>query len=205
MVATTNSTGSLRAMASRNIRSVPASTPVLAPTVRSAPSAAAMPAMASPWKSRKPGVSRRLILVSFHSAYAQPSEIEYLRSVSSGAVSVSVLPSFIEPCRLLVPETKARASTSVVLPLEPCPTTAMFRMASLLYSFMNSPRTERGIERDTRGLWRQVGEKHDGAANLGRPVRPLPGNSLTRQGSSGVLRIQSEPIRFAEGGEQRLA
>src|SRR5207302_7755709 len=38
------------------------------------------------------------------------------------------------PWRLLDPETKASASTRLVLPLAPCPTTAMLRISELLYS-----------------------------------------------------------------------
>ena len=74
--------------------------------------------------------------MSRHSAKAQPMEIEKPRSTSSGEVTVKAVPSFTCPCRLLLPDTNARASTSVVLPLAPCPTTATFLIASLLYSFI---------------------------------------------------------------------
>src|SRR6185312_15810303 len=78
----------------------------------------------------------RLIFASIHSAYAQPRLIEYLRSISSGAKSVSAVPSRTDPWRLLDPETKASASTRVVFPLAPCPTTATLRISELLYSRM---------------------------------------------------------------------
>src|SRR5687768_2852328 len=42
----------------------------------------------------------------------------------------------MEPCRLLAPETKASASTRLVFPLAPCPTTATFRISELLYSLI---------------------------------------------------------------------
>src|SRR5687767_1771462 len=116
------------------MRVVPTSTPPVALTTTSAPSAACRPAVASPWKSEYPGVSRRLILVSIHSAWAHARLIEKPRPVSSGSKSVSAVPSFTVPCRLDDPDTKASASTSVVLPLAPCPTTAILRMSSLLYS-----------------------------------------------------------------------
>ncbi len=76
IIETTKSTGSFRFTASRNIRSVPTSTPAVALTTTSAPSAATSPAIASPAKSAYPGVSRRLIFAPFHSACAQPSEME---------------------------------------------------------------------------------------------------------------------------------
>src|SRR5512140_1073201 len=60
--------------------------------------------------------------------------MEKPRAVSSGSKSVRALPSRTFPCRLDAPDTKASASTSVVLPLAPCPTTAILRMSSLLYS-----------------------------------------------------------------------
>src|SRR5512146_3552645 len=138
IIDTTNITGSRRATASRNIRSVPTSTPDVAGTTTSAPSAAARPAIASPWKSRYPGVSRRLILVSCHSANAGPTLIEYPRSISSAAWSVSAVPSFTDPCRFELPDTKASASTKLVLPLAPCPTTAMLRISDPLYSLIAS-------------------------------------------------------------------
>src|SRR5262245_57598272 len=118
------------------MRSVPVSTPCVAGTTHSAPSAAASPAMASPWKSRNPGVSMRLILVSCHSANAHERLIEKPRSVSSGAKSVSAVPSFTDPCRFELPDTKASASTRLVFPLAPCPTTAMLRISDPLYSLI---------------------------------------------------------------------
>ena len=42
------------------------------------------------------------------------------------------------PLRLLDPDTKANASTSVVFPQAPCPTTATFRISSALYSFITA-------------------------------------------------------------------
>ena len=57
--------------------------------------------------------------------------MECWRAISSGEWSVRVVPSLMEPWRRLEPETKARASTSVVLPEEPWPTNATFRIASL--------------------------------------------------------------------------
>src|SRR6185437_12409136 len=57
-------------------------------------------------------------------------------SISSGAKSVSAVPSRTDPWRLLDPETKASASTKVVFPLAPCPTTATLRISELLYSRM---------------------------------------------------------------------
>jgi hypothetical protein len=46
------------------------------------------------------------------------------------------VPSFTEPWRLLDPDTKASASTRLVLPLAPCPTTAMFLISLPEYSRM---------------------------------------------------------------------
>src|SRR4051812_47313161 len=43
------------------------------------------------------------------------------------------------PCRLLDPDTKASASTRLVLPLAPCPTTAMLRIAAPRYSRIRVP------------------------------------------------------------------
>ena len=54
------------------MRSVPTSTPLTALITHSAPSAAESPASASPSKSSAPGVSMKLILLSIHSANAQP-------------------------------------------------------------------------------------------------------------------------------------
>ena len=63
--------------------SVPTSTPPVAETTTTAPSAAYTPASASPVKSRYPGVSIKLSLASFHSATASARLMEYLRSISS--------------------------------------------------------------------------------------------------------------------------
>src|SRR6185437_8180640 len=81
----------------------------------------------------------RLIFVSIHSAYAHPRLMEYLRSISSGAWSVSAVPSLIDPWRLLAPDTNASASTRVVLPQPPCPTTATLRISELVYSRIRVP------------------------------------------------------------------
>src|SRR3954463_14022068 len=143
IIVTTKSTGSPRETASWNMRSVPTSTPEVAVTTQRAPSAAASPAIASPWKSRNPGVSMRLIFVSAHSANAQPRLMEYPRSISSGAESVRVVPSPREPWRLLDPDTKASASTKLVLPLAPCPTTAMLRISDPRYSRISDLRFQR--------------------------------------------------------------
>jgi len=103
-------------------------------------------------------VSSRLILLSIHSACAQPRLMEYPRSSSSGAVSVRLLPSPMLPCRLLVPDTKARASTRLVLPLPPCPTTAMLRISDPRYSRIRLPRC--GKRRGATGLpWKCVGAR----------------------------------------------
>ena len=161
--------------------------------------------------------------MSFHSAHAQPSEMEYLRSISSGEVSVRVVPSLMEPWRLLVPETKARASTSVVLPLAPCPTTAMLRIASLRYSRMNPPHPCGDCRAWRRQpwasswalwtAWRLRLTVHStitpqNARRGGHRWPPLltafSGNCSTRTVLV-VFSFRSEPVRFAEGGEQRLA
>src|SRR5688500_2653883 len=95
-----------------------------------------------------------LILVSSHSACATPRWIEYFRSISSGLKSVSAVPSFTEPCRFVAPDTKASASTRLVLPLAPCPTTATFlmsapwnsRMRHLMPSLSETPDSGRGTQ-----------------------------------------------------------
>lgn len=70
-------------------------------------------------KSKKPGVSSRLILQSFHSTGATAVEIENLRRISSGSKSQTVLPSAILPTRSVAPEILSRLSTSEVLPSPP--------------------------------------------------------------------------------------
>src|SRR5689334_14038290 len=97
----------------------------------------------------------RLILVSCHSANAGPRLIEYPRSISSSEWSVRAVPSFTEPCRFELPDTKASASTKLVLPLAPCPTTAMLRISDPLYSLIAStPFSSEGLRQsaDARGV-----------------------------------------------------
>jgi hypothetical protein len=62
--------------------------------------------------------------------------IEYPRSVSSGVKSVSAVPSLTAPWRLLAPAANAMASTRLVFPLPPWPTTATFLISELPYSLM---------------------------------------------------------------------
>ena len=75
-------------------------------------------ASASPRKSSDPGVLMKLILLSIHSAFAHPNEMEYPRSISSGRWSVSAVPLRMVPCRWLERAAKQSASTRLVLPRE---------------------------------------------------------------------------------------
>ena len=217
IVATTNSTGSLRAIASRNIRSVPASTPVLAPTARSAPSAAASPAMASPWKSRNPGVSRRLIFVSFHSAYAQPERDRVLalgflgggvgerRAVLDGAVSLAGPGDEGEG----VDEggLAARAVSDDGDVADGFAAVFAHEFSWLLSGPWRVAQRARQVGQSTSGrtTCRLPSGTHKGAANVGRPFSPVDGQESDEDRLLVVFSVDGEPIRFAEGGEQRLA
>src|SRR4030042_648429 len=62
----------------------------------------------------------------------------------------------MRPCRLLEPATKARASTRLVLPLPPWPTTATFLIADVPYSFIGYPgwsAHETGVEYYPLSSW----------------------------------------------------
>ena len=109
--------------------SVVTSTPVTPLTTIAAESATRMAVLASIRKMPKPGVSSRLILQSFHSAYAIAAEIECLRSISSGSKSVTVVPSSMRPMRVVAPEVKSSCETSVVLPVSLWPASTTFRMS----------------------------------------------------------------------------
>src|ERR1051325_6764389 len=100
-----------------------------------AESAADSAARVSLIKMLYPGVSRRLILVFFHSATAMAVEIVILRWISSSSKSVIVLPSSTRVRRLVAPVVKSIPAVSVVLPESPWPTTPTFRMSLLSYTF----------------------------------------------------------------------
>jgi len=76
-----------------------------------------------------------LILWFLCSAQAIAAMIDICRSISSGVVSVMVLPSSILPIRVVAPVSKSIASASMVLPVSWCPTRAMFLILSGVNSF----------------------------------------------------------------------
>jgi hypothetical protein len=76
-----------------------------------------------------PGASSTLILVSFHSIGAIASETEICRRCSSGSWSETVLPSSTVPIRVSAPAVKSIASSSVVFPEPPWPTSKTLRMS----------------------------------------------------------------------------
>ena len=101
--------------------SVPTPGPALPVAMIKADSATRSAQFTSLSKSKKPGVSSRLILQPFHSTGATAVEIENLRLISSGSKSHTVLPSVIFPTRSVTPAILSRLSTSEVLPSPPCP------------------------------------------------------------------------------------
>ena len=98
----------------------------------SAVSTACMAESGSPMKSRYPGVSMRLSSLPSQEQWAMARSMELLRSFSSASKSKIEVPSSTEPARLVAPAACSRASASVVLPVEPWPTSAKLRMSSVL-------------------------------------------------------------------------
>jgi len=70
-----------------------------------------------------------LIFTPFHSTGAIASETEICLRCSSGSWSLTVLPSSTVPMRVIAPDVKSIASSSVVLPAPPCPTSNTLRMS----------------------------------------------------------------------------
>ena len=65
----------------------------------------------------------------FHSIGATESETEICRRCSSGSWSDTVLPSSTVPIRVIAPDANSIASSSVVLPEPPWPTSKTLRMS----------------------------------------------------------------------------
>ena len=80
-------------------------------------------------KSAYPGASRTLIFTPLHSTGAMPSETLMPFLISSGSKSLTVLPSSTVPILVVAPEANCIASSSVVLPAPPCPTSNTLRMS----------------------------------------------------------------------------
>ena len=83
MSVTKNIRGSLYRSHSSQARTVPTSTPAFADITITAASAAAIASCVSPTKSKYPGVSRKLILVSSHIIGTTAVLIEKRRFISS--------------------------------------------------------------------------------------------------------------------------
>ena len=77
----------------------------------------------------------KLIFALLCSMDATAALIEIVRSISSGLESSTVLPSSTRPMRFVTPALKRIASPSVVLPVDWCPTSAVFLMSSIPYFF----------------------------------------------------------------------
>ena len=87
----------------------------------------------------RPGASSTLIFTPFHSTGAIASETEMPRRCSSGSWSETVLPSSTVPIRVIAPAVKSIASSSVVLPAPPWPTSRTLRMSFASYVFNAAP------------------------------------------------------------------
>src|SRR6187401_2585307 len=87
-------------------------------------------------KSAYPGESIRFILRSFHSTGSSEALIETLRFTSSGSKSEALVPSSTLPRREMAPLTNNAASANDVLPVPPCPSSTMFLIFSVEYSFI---------------------------------------------------------------------
>ncbi len=117
---------------------MPTATPSLPEIVMSAVSAARMASHTPPSKSNRPGESSRLILWFFHSKGATEVATDVLRRISSGSKSQTVVPSPTFPSRAAAPERYSMASARLVFPAPPWPASAMFRIRSAGYSFMEN-------------------------------------------------------------------
>ena len=82
----------------------------------------------SAWKPESPGVSIRLSLRPCHSHEQSDADSDIWRFCSSSSQSETVVPASIVPSRFVLPAWKSRASTSEVLPVPRCPTTATLRI-----------------------------------------------------------------------------
>ena len=80
-------------------------------------------------KSAYPGASSTLILTPFHSIGAIERETEMPLRCSSGSWSLTVLPSSTTPMRVIAPAVYNMASSRVVLPDPPWPTSRTLRMS----------------------------------------------------------------------------
>src|SRR3954468_8863472 len=101
------------------------------------------------------------------------------------------------PCRFVLPDTKASASTRLVLPLAPCPTTAMFRISEPLYSLIQrllrssdqgsvSLSFDRLVPR-TRGVKWRTPECAGWRVVEGSPMRRAGRRDAVRVAGSGVV------------------
>ena len=120
--------GSASSSAAAHTFSVCTITPATASTTTSAASATCSAARASLRKLPMPGVSIRLILVLFHSAYARLADRVCFLATSSSSKSVTVVPSSTFPKRVTIPASARMAATSCVLPDALWPTRATLRM-----------------------------------------------------------------------------
>ena len=111
--------------------SVPTSMPDEASTNSTAPSATLRLENTSPTKSKYPGVSRILILTSFHSTGSTEAPIEICLFISSGSKSEAVVPSSTFPILSTALPLYSMASARVVFPLPPWPISATFLILSV--------------------------------------------------------------------------
>ena len=102
-------------------------TPTSAPTSRAAQSATRNAATTSPTKSAEPGVSRMLILQSFHMTWLREVCTEILWAISSSVKSLTVFPVSTFSALGITPPATSNSSTRVVLPVPPWPAKATFR------------------------------------------------------------------------------
>ena len=109
-------------------RAVFTSTPITPETTTSAPSTTRSEATVSAWNPESPGVSMKLSLRSCHSQEQSDADSDIWRLCSSSSQSETVVPASIVPSRFVLPAWKSRASTSEVLPVPRCPTTATLRI-----------------------------------------------------------------------------
>ena len=115
--------------ASSHATSVWTSTPSTAETTSRTASTALIAERTSPTKSAYPGASSTLIFTPFHSTGAIASETLMPFLISSGSKSLTVLPSSTWPIRVVAPVVNSMASSSVVLPEPPWPTSRTLRMS----------------------------------------------------------------------------
>ncbi len=115
------------------------STPPTASTTTTAPSTIRRQFCVSKEKLESPGVSTMLTLHLFQSKKLLAEVMDTCRFCSSGSKSMQEEPSSTRPRRSVLPATKRKDSHREVLPVPPCPTTAMFLMDFDSYFAMTAP------------------------------------------------------------------